>query len=111
MAKGQFLGEFEQMVLLAVARLDGDGYGSTIRQEVEERTGRGVSVGALYSTLDRLGAKGYVTARQGPPDPDRGGRPKRFFTLRPRGADALHGARQMLDRMWDGLELRRSTSR
>lgn len=111
MAKGQFLGEFEQVVLLAVARLEGDGYGATIRQEVERQAGRSVSVGALYATLDRLEAKRYVTARQGPISRDRGGRPKRFFRLRPSGVAALEASRRMLKQMWDGVELKKSPSR
>ena len=110
MGKGQFLGEFEQVVLLAVARLEGKGYGAVIRQEVERRAGRPVTVGALYSTLDRLEAKGYVVAREGGPSPDRGGRPKRFFTVQPAGADALEASRRMLERMWEDIELRRSTT-
>ena len=110
MAKGQFLGEFEQIVLLAVARLEGDGYGSTIRREVEERAGRPVSVGALYATLDRLETKGYVIHRAGDASPARGGRPKRFFALSSSGADSLEASRRMLGRMWDGLELRRRGS-
>ena len=63
MGKGQFLGEFEHVVLLAITRLEPNGYGATVRQEVEERTGRPVSVGALYATLDRLAAKGYLAVR------------------------------------------------
>ncbi len=110
MAKGQFLGEFEHLVLLAIARLEPAGYGATVRHEVEERTGRPVSVGALYATLDRLTAKGYVAVRPGLAEPERGGRPKRFLSLEPAGADALDASRHMLDRMWDGVELRRSAS-
>ncbi len=108
MSKGQFLGEFEQVVLLAVARLEGKGYGAVIRHEVERRAGRPVTVGALYSTLDRLAAKGYVVAREEAPTPERGGRPKRFFTLQPAGADALEASRSMLERMWEDIELRRT---
>jgi DNA-binding PadR family transcriptional regulator len=105
MGKGQFLGEFEQMVLLAVARLSGDAYGAMIRQEVERRTERSVSVGAIYATLDRLQAKGYLTAREGSADPDRGGRPRRYFTLDPAGVTALQASRRMHDRMWEGVTL------
>ncbi len=111
MGKGQFLDEFEQVVLLAIARLESQGYGATIRQEVEQRTGRPVSVGAIYATLDRVAAKGYVSSRPGPREPERGGRPKRFFSLKPAGADALEASRHMLNRMWQDVELRRSPSR
>lgn len=107
MGKGQFLGEFEQVVLWAVARLDGEGYGATIRQEVESRTGRPVTVGALYATLDRLAEKGYVTPREGETSPDRGGRPKRYYRLRPAGVTALEASRRMLESMWNGVRLRR----
>ncbi len=110
MGKRQFLGEFEQVVLLAIVRLKSDAYGAVIRQEVERRAGRQVTVGALYSTLDRLEAKGYVVAREGAPSPDRGGRLKRYFTVRPAGADALEASRRMLERMWENLELRRRTT-
>ncbi len=110
MGKGQFLGEFEQVVLLAIARLEPEGYGATIRLEVEERTSRPVSVGAIYATLDRLTAKGYVDVRPGPAEPERGGRPKRFLALKPAGIDALDATRHMLDRMWDGVQFRRSQS-
>ena len=60
MSKEPYLGEFEQVVLLAVARLEGEGYGVTIRREIERRTGRSASIGAVYATLDRLEAKGHV---------------------------------------------------
>ena len=110
MGKGQFLGEFEQVVLLAIARLKGNGYGAVIRHEVEHRARRPVTVGALYSTLDRLEAKGYVVAREGATAPDRGGRPKRFFALHPAGAVALEASRCMLERMWEDVELRRNTT-
>lgn len=105
MAKGKFLGEFEQVVLLAVVRLGAEAYGARIRQEVEERTGRPVAVGAIYSTLDRLVAKGYLSARDGDASPDRGGRPKRYFRLQPAGVAALETSRRILDRMWDGVRL------
>ncbi len=110
MGKRQFLGEFEQVVLLAIVRLKDEGYGAVIRREVERRAGRQVTVGALYSTLDRLEAKGYIVARAGEPSPNRGGRPKRYFTIRPAGADALEASRRMLERMWENLELRRRTT-
>jgi DNA-binding PadR family transcriptional regulator len=111
MAKGKFLGEFEQVVLLAVARRGDDAYGARIRQEVEDRTGRGVAVGAIYSTLDRLVAKRYLSFRDGETSPDRGGRPKRYFRLQPSGVTALETARRILDRMWEGVRLPGSASR
>jgi PadR family transcriptional regulator PadR len=101
-----FLGEFEQVVLLAVARLAGEGYGTTIRREIERRTGRDVSVGALYATLDRLERKGYVASRTGEPTPERGGRARRHFDLTDAGVRALRDTRRMLVALWKDVELR-----
>lgn len=105
MGKGDFLGEFEQMVLLAVLREDGDGYGMSIRREIEERAGREVSIGAVYATLDRLEQKGLVRSREGEATPVRGGRARKHFDVTPDGAGALRTARAMMDRLWDGVEL------
>lgn len=98
------LGELEQLVLLAVARLEGEGYGVTLRRELEERAGRRCSLGAVYTTLDRLETKGYVSSREGEPTAERGGRAKRLFRIEPPGVRALVSARRVFDRMWDGLE-------
>lgn len=106
MSKGDVPGEFEQVVLLAVARLRGRGYGVSIRQEIEQQAGREVTVGAVYATLDRLEAKGLISSHTGEPTARRGGRAKRFFDLEPAGARALEAARAMMDRMWDGVALK-----
>lgn len=103
MGKGDFLGEFEQMVLLAVARLRGDGYGVSIRREIERRTGRDVTVGAVYATLARLEEKGLLASEEGEPTPRRGGRARRHFGILPAGVASLEAARGMMDRMWDGV--------
>jgi DNA-binding PadR family transcriptional regulator len=103
MGKGKFLGEFEQVVLLAVACLDGEGYGMTIRREIEQRTGRRVSIGPVYSTLRRLEAKGHLTSRVGEATPIRGGRATRYFQIEPEGIQALQASRTMLDQMWEGV--------
>ena len=108
MGKGDFLGEFEQVVLLAVARLHGDGYGVSVRREIERRTGREVAVGAVYTTLARLEEKGLVASTEGEATARRGGRAKRLFRILPDGVSALEAARGMLDRMWDGMELGRT---
>jgi len=105
MPRGDFLGEFEQMVLLAVARLDGEAYGMSILDELQDRTGAEAAVGSVYAALDRLERSGYVTSEIGDPTPERGGRAKRFFSLRPEGAEALCRARSALDSLWDGLAL------
>ncbi|HMC78895.1 MAG TPA: helix-turn-helix transcriptional regulator [Vicinamibacterales bacterium] len=104
MAGREFLGEFEHIVLLAVLRLGDDAYGASVRREIETRTGRALTVGALYRTLDRLELKGYVASRVGDPTPERGGRAKRHFQLRPLGMRSLRASRQALAAMWDGLE-------
>jgi PadR family transcriptional regulator PadR len=100
------LGELEQIVLLAVLRTGLNAYGVPIRQEIEERTGRSLTVGALYRTLDRLEQKGYVASWFGDPTPERGGRSKRYFKVRPAGLRALRASRDALAAMWDGLEPR-----
>ena len=106
------LGEFEQSLLLAIAHIGAKAYGVTIRQEIESRTGRDVAVGAIYTSLQRLEAKGYVKSSLGDPTPERGGRSKRYFTLRAAGAAALRQSRERLARMWEGLDadLRRTRS-
>jgi DNA-binding PadR family transcriptional regulator len=85
-------------------RTSPDAYGVPIRLEIEERTGRSLTVGALYRTLDRLEQKGYVSSWLGDPTPERGGRSKRYFTVRPAGLRALRASRDALAAMWDGLE-------
>jgi DNA-binding PadR family transcriptional regulator len=97
------LGEFEQLVLLALLRLGNDAYGMEVRREIEERTGREVSIGALYTALDRLERKGFVAHRMGEPTPERGGRAKKHFRVLPAGSAALEQTRAALDRMWEGL--------
>jgi PadR family transcriptional regulator, regulatory protein PadR len=101
----QYLGEFEQIVLLAVLRLADDAYGVPIRGEIEKRAGRKVTVGALYSTLDRLEAKGYLTSWFTDPTRERGGRSRRYFRVEPDGFAALARAKEMLSRMWKGVRL------
>ena len=97
------LGEFEQLILLAIVRLKDDAYGATIRREIEERTGREITVGALYTALERLEKKGYVASAMSAPSPHRGGRARREFDLRPAGVAALKRSRETLSRMWDGV--------
>ena len=104
MAAREHLGEFEHIVLLAVLRLGDDAYGVPIRLEIERRTGRSLTVGALYRTLDRLEAKGYVTSSFGDPSPERGGRSRRYFRMRPLGLRTLRASRDALAAMWEGLE-------
>ncbi len=90
--KGNYLGEFEELVLLALIRLGDDAYGVTIRREIEERAMRPTSIGAVYATLDRLEEKGMVSSRIGEATPQRGGRPKRYFKIEASGEMALQAA-------------------
>jgi DNA-binding PadR family transcriptional regulator len=99
------LGDFEQLVLLALLRLGDEAYGVSIRDELCARTGRDVSPGAVYTTLDRLERKGFVVHRLGPPTPERGGRRKKHWALRAPGRRALESALAALRRMTEGLEL------
>ncbi len=106
MPSREYLGEWEQIVLLATLRLDKNAYGVPIRREIENRTKRPVSIGALYSTLDRLETKGYIRSWVGDPTPERGGRSKRYFRVRPLGMSALARSREALLTMWEGLDLK-----
>ncbi len=102
MRKG--LGEFEHLLLLAVMRLGDNAYGVTMRREIEERTGRPVSLGAIYPTMDRLEDRGLVRSSMSAPTGERGGRSRRYFSLEPAGERALEAQRQMLAAMWAGFE-------
>jgi DNA-binding PadR family transcriptional regulator len=105
-AKGDSLGEFEQIILLALMRLGPEAYGMTVRREIEERTRRQVSIGAVYATLERLESKGYVSSTAGEPTPERGGRAKRFFRIESSGERALRESQEMIRRMMEGLKPR-----
>jgi PadR family transcriptional regulator len=93
------LGRLEELVLRAILRLSENAYGPMIRREIVERTGRDVSVGTLYTTLDRLALKGYVTTRMGDPTPERGGRAKKYFRIEARGIEALNQSHETIARM------------
>jgi DNA-binding PadR family transcriptional regulator len=108
MHKRELLGEFEQIVLLAVLRLEQNAYGVPIRNEIENRTKRSVTIGALYSTLDRLEEKGFLSSVFSDPRPERGGRSRRYFQVEPSGIKALQHTRDALSVMWDGVDLRKA---
>lgn len=97
------LGEFEQLILLAVVRLGGDAYGVRMRQEIESRTGRTVSAGAIYTALERLESRGLVASTLGDANPQRRGRPRKYYRLEPSGADALSRSYTALSRMAEGI--------
>lgn len=98
------LGEFEQLVLLALLRLGDDAYGVTIHRELAEQADRDVALGALYTTLDRLEKKGLLASRLGESTAVRGGRRKKLFSLEVAGRAALSRSYQTLRRMTEGLE-------
>ena len=100
-----YLGEFEQMVLLCILRLGGDAYGLAIRNELEGVAGRRPSSGSLYTTLDRLERKGLLASHAGEPAGGaRGGRRRRYVRVTPEGETLLAASRHRLLALWDGLE-------
>jgi DNA-binding PadR family transcriptional regulator len=100
------LGDFEQLVLLGVLRLDDDAYGAAIRREIHVRSGRDVSISAVYTTLDRLEGKGLLRSWVGEPTAERGGRRRKFYAIRPAGTAALQQAYHAFAAMTSGLERR-----
>jgi len=103
---GESVGEFEQLILFAVVRLDADATAVTIRREIESRTSRIISSGALYTALDRLEARGFVQSRFGEPTAARGGKRKRLYTIEPAGARALTRSYEALQKMASGMTAR-----
>ena len=104
MPRTPVLGEFEQLVLLALVRLGADAYGATVSIEIEQQTGRPVSISAVHTTLDRLEEKGFVRSRLGEPTPQRGGKRKRHYGVQPLGLRTLQSSIRALKRMTDGID-------
>jgi PadR family transcriptional regulator, regulatory protein PadR len=104
MTEPAYLGEFEQLLLLAVLRLDADAYGLDIARELEARAGRSVSRGALYTSLDRLEDKGLLRWKTAAGTAARNGLPRRLYAVTPAGVTALRASRATLRRMWRGVE-------
>lgn len=98
------LGDMEHLVLLAVLRLGKDAYGIPILEEVSARSGREVSRATVYVALKRLEQKGLVASRLGDSTPERGGRAKRFFKIKPAGLRALRDSRAMFLNLWRDYE-------
>lgn len=98
------LGDFEQLVMLAALRLGENAYGASIQREVEARTGRAISINAVYTTLDRLETKGLLRSWVGEPTEERGGRRKKHYALEPPGLAAIGQAYRAFRRMARGLE-------
>jgi PadR family transcriptional regulator PadR len=105
-----YLGEFEQLLLMALLQLEDEAYGARIREVIEARTGRTISPGAVYTALDRLESRGLVSSSLGDPTPQRGGKRKRFYRLEPRGAELLRRSHEALARMARGLKPKLQTS-
>jgi PadR family transcriptional regulator PadR len=105
------IGDFEQLILFALVRLGEDAYGVTIRREIETRASRTVSPGALYTALDRLETRGFVSSRLGEPTPERGGKRKRLYTLQPAGERALARVYESLRLMSSGVSARLRTAK
>jgi PadR family transcriptional regulator PadR len=104
--RGDLLGSLEQIVLLALVQLGDDAYGMTVRREIEARTGRNVSIGAIYATLERLEGKGLVSSFTGDPTPERGGRARRHFRIEAEGRRALRTSQDAIRKMSAGLGAR-----
>ncbi|HEY7291126.1 MAG TPA: PadR family transcriptional regulator [Vicinamibacterales bacterium] len=103
MAKREFLGGFELLVLLALIRLGDDAYGVPISDAIEESSGKEVAIGSVYITLGRLETKGLVSSRRGEPTAERGGRAKTYFRLTAKGLRQVQQTRRTLIRLWDGV--------
>lgn len=98
------LGGFEELVLLAAAALHGEGYGVTIQEQLENESGQVISVGAVYSALDRLERKGYVRSRTGGATNERGGRRKRMYRVTASGLKALAEMERIRSGLWGAIE-------
>lgn len=104
MVEPTYLGEFEQLLLLAIVRLGDEAFGADISRELEERAGRSVSRGHLYTTLDRLETKGLLRWKVASGTAIRDGLPRRIYAVTPAGIAALRVSREVLRRMWRGLD-------
>ena len=98
------LGSLEHIVLLAVMGLGASAYGVTVRRQIEEATGRDISIGAVYATLVRLESKGLIRSHTGEPTAERGGRAKRYFRMTADGEGALRNTHQIIQKMSAGLK-------
>ncbi len=104
MGRDGFLGEFEQMLLLAVMRLGNEAYGVRLMEELGTRVGRNVSRGSVYVTLDRMEDKGWISSELSASKPEMGGRPRRIVRVTPEGLADLRKSRAALLDLWEGLE-------
>ena len=95
-----YLGEFEELVLLTIASLGDNAYGVSVKEDIDARTDRSLSIGALHSTITRLEEKAYIKSWLGDPTQERGGRRKRYFQLTQQGKQALHNMKELRDELW-----------
>lgn len=102
--KGDRLGEFEELTLLAVKAVDPPVYGVPVQQYVEQATGRNVAMGAVYAALERLERKGFVRSAMSEPSPERGGKSKRLYAVTPAGMQTLREIRRVRDRIWRAID-------
>jgi len=103
--KERFLGEFEQLLLLSILKLAENAYGSAIRRLLADVIDRNVTIGALYTTLERLEKKGMVESKMGESTPERGGRAKKYFKVNAKGQHALKRSKKALASMWENVTL------
>jgi len=103
MGKGQHLGEFEQITLLAVARCQPTAHGAAVHRELTRTTGRDVSLSTVYVTLNRLEEKDYLRAAVELAEKEHGGRPRKTHQLTPKGVEQLRKVRMETERLWEGL--------
>jgi PadR family transcriptional regulator PadR len=105
--KGERIGEFEELLLLAVWALEEPVYGVPVQQYIEKASGRPISMGAVYAGLDRIEDKGLVRSESGDVTPQRGGKRKRLFTITNAGCRTLRELREMREQLWRAIELKR----
>ena len=103
--KDKYLGEFEQFLLLSILSLGKDAYGTTIRQHLADEIARDVTIGALYTTLERLEKKGLIDSKMGEVTRERGGRAKKYFTVSTLGQTALQRSKKALSTLWENVML------
>lgn len=96
-----FIGEFEELVLLTIASFGNEAYGVVIKEDIERRANRTISIGALHSTITRLEEKGFIKSWLGEPTEERGGRRKRYFELTQSGKAGLHQMKDLRDQLWE----------
>ena len=101
--KGTYLGEFQEIVLLTILVLEENAYGVSVQEEIEKRTGRGVSRGALHTAFTRLEEKGFIKSEYGGATAERGGRRKRFYQVTNLGKSSLNETKEVRDELWSSV--------